>query len=87
MWKTSTKEALRISADERRAMIVDEVNDRSSLQVSDICDRFGISAVTARADLAQLERAGKLRRTHGGAVSITRSISVSYPDQRMNLNV
>ena len=52
MWKTSTKEALRISADERRAMIVDEVNDRSSLQVSDICDRFGISAVTARADLA-----------------------------------
>lgn len=87
MWKTSTKEALRISADERRAMIVEEVNDRSSLQVSDICDRFGISAVTARADLAQLERAGKLRRTHGGAVSITRSISVSYPDQRMNLNV
>ena len=71
MWKTSTKEALRISADERRAMIVDEVNDRSSLQVSDICDRFGISAVTARADLSQLEhepqRRGEARHRCGGS--------------------
>ena len=87
MWETGDKSPHKISADERRVMIVDEVNARTSIHVADICDRFGISEVTARADLDKLERAGKLRRTHGGAVSITRTITISYPDQRMNLNV
>lgn len=87
MWETGRRDARRVSVDERRAMIVDEVNARSSLRVSDICERFGVSAVTARTDLTQLEHAGKLRRTHGGAASLTRAISVSYPEQRMNLNI
>ena len=77
----------KITVDERRAMIVDEVNRRTSLQVSDICERFGVSEVTVRNDLDKLEKSGKLRRTHGGAVSITRTITVSFPDQRLNLNV
>lgn len=87
MWETSEKDGRRVSIDERRAMIAEEVNRRSSIQVSDICERFVVSEVTARNDLDKLERAGKLRRTHGGAVSITRTVTVSYPDQRMNLNV
>ena len=87
MWETDDKQPRKVSADERRVMIVDEVNSRTSIHVSDICEHFGISGVTARSDLDKLERAGKLRRTHGGAVSITRTITISYPDQRMNLNV
>lgn len=87
MWETNRQTSHKISIDERHSMIVDEVNQRSSLQVSDICERFRVSEVTARTDLDKLEQAGKLRRTHGGAVSITRTITVSYPDQRMNLNV
>lgn len=87
MWETDDKQQRKVSADERRVMIVDEVNSRTSIHVSDICEHFGISEVTARSDLDKLERAGKLRRTHGGAVSITRTITISYPDQRMNLNV
>lgn len=87
MWETDDKEPRKVSADERRVMIVDEVNSRTSIHVADICEHFGISEVTARSDLDKLERAGKLRRTHGGAVSITRTITISYPDQRMNLNV
>lgn len=86
MWE-KTREGRKITVDERRAMIVEEVNRRTSLQVSDVCERFGVSEVTARNDLDKLESAGKLRRTHGGAVSITRTITVSYPDQRLNLNV
>ena len=86
MWE-KTREGRKITVDERRTMIVEEVNRRTSLQVSDICERFGVSEVTARNDLDKLEDAGKLRRTHGGAVSITRTITVSYPDQRLNLNV
>ena len=87
MWESVTSGARRNTIDERRAMIVEEVNRRSSIQVADICERFGVSEVTARNDLDKLEKGGKLRRTHGGAVSVARTITVSYPDQRMNLNV
>lgn len=87
MWESMTPSSRRVSIDERRAMIVEEVNRRSSIQVADICERFGVSEVTARNDLDKLEKGGKLRRTHGGAVSISRTITVSYPDQRMNINV
>lgn len=86
MWEKS-REDRKIGVDERRAMIVDEVNRRTSLQVSDVCEHFGVSEVTARNDLDKLEKSGKLRRTHGGAVSITRTITVSFPDRRLNLNV
>ena len=87
MWETAPRENRKISIDERRAMIVEEVNRRSSIQVSDICEQFGVAEVTARNDLATLERGGALRRTHGGAVSIKRTITVTYPDQRLNKNV
>lgn len=87
MWESSQRDARRVPIDERRAMIVEEVNLRSSIRVSDICERFRVSEVTARNDLEKLERGGKLRRTHGGAVSIARTITVSYPDQRLNINV
>ena len=56
MWETAPRENRKISIDERRAMIVEEVNRRSSIQVSDICEQFGVSEVTARNDLATLER-------------------------------
>ena len=50
MWETAPRENRKISIDERRAMIVEEVNRRSSIQVSDICEQFGVSEVTARND-------------------------------------
>lgn len=87
MWEGMNRTARRISMDERRAMIAEEVSRRLSIQVSDICSNFSVSEVTARGDLAALEKMGKLRRTHGGAVSINRVISVSFPDQRMNTNI
>ncbi len=86
MWENPHDDR-KIAIDERRAMIVEEINRRTSLQVADICERFGVSEVTARNDLDKLEKNGKLRRTHGGAVSLTRTITVSFPDQRLNLNV
>ena len=38
------------------------------MTVADIEERFGVSPMTARRDLAELERRGIVRRTHGGAV-------------------
>ena len=53
-------------AEERRAAILSMLNRSSSVQVAEVADAFGVSRVTARADLDALERDGKLRRTHGG---------------------
>lgn len=38
------------------------------MSVAELEEKFGISPMTARRDLAELERRGALRRTHGGAV-------------------
>lgn len=79
--------ASRTFAEERRAAIMDMLERTSSVQVSDIAETFGVSSVTARADLDALASAGKLRRTHGGAVSLHKKLTVSVQDQRINVNV
>lgn len=77
----------RTFAEERRAAIMDMLERTSSVQVADIARTFGVSSVTARADLDSLANAGKLRRTHGGAVSLHKRLTVSVQDQRINVNV
>ena len=77
----------RTFAEERRAAIMDMLERTSSVQVADIAETFGVSSVTARADLDALASAGKLRRTHGGAVSLHKRLTVSVQDQRINVNV
>jgi DeoR family galactitol utilization operon repressor len=53
---------------ERRAVILEMLADDSSVSVSDLAKRLGVTPVTARADLAALEEEGVLVRTHGGAL-------------------
>lgn len=74
-------------ADERRSAILDMLQNNASVQVADIARTFGVSAVTARGDLDALADAGKLRRTHGGAVSLHKRLTVSTQDMRVNVNV
>ncbi|MGH2948735.1 MAG: DeoR/GlpR family DNA-binding transcription regulator [Solirubrobacteraceae bacterium] len=54
--------------DERRRLIAEELKEHGSVSVTALGRRFGISPMTARRDLAELERQGVVRRTHGGAV-------------------
>jgi DeoR/GlpR family transcriptional regulator of sugar metabolism len=44
------------------------LREHGSVSVTELESRFGVSAMTARRDLAELERTGVARRTHGGAV-------------------
>ena len=53
---------------ERREVILAVLADDSSVSVSDLSKRLGVTVVTARADLAALEEEGVLVRTHGGAL-------------------
>lgn len=77
----------RAFAEERRAAIMSMLDKAASVQVADLARTFDVSTVTVRADLDALERAGKLRRTHGGAVSLHKRLTVSVQDQRINVNV
>jgi len=55
--------------DERRHRIAMAVLERGGVTVAELSQRFAVSAVTIRSDLEALERAGALRRSHGGAVA------------------
>src|SRR4051794_24090093 len=44
------------------------VRATGAVTVGQLEERFGVSPMTARRDLAELERQGAVRRTHGGAV-------------------
>src|SRR5215217_8623846 len=57
-----------IVPDERRRMISQLLRQYGSVSVSALESEFGISPMTARRDLDELERRGVARRTHGGAV-------------------
>lgn len=83
----SDPSSARAFADERRAAIMSMLERSASVQVAELAETFGVSSVTVRADLDALERAGKLRRTHGGAVSLHKRLTVSVQDQRVNVNV
>ncbi|MBK1678679.1 DeoR family transcriptional regulator, partial [Rhodospirillum rubrum] len=55
---------------ERYEKIVQLVNERGSIRVSELSQLCGVTEETIRRDLDRLEQAGRLRRSHGGAVSV-----------------
>ncbi|MGY1601295.1 DeoR/GlpR family DNA-binding transcription regulator [Geodermatophilus sp. SYSU D00815] len=54
--------------EERQHAIATLVAERGRIQVAAVAEEFGVTMETVRRDLAVLERAGMLRRVHGGAV-------------------
>ena len=59
-------------AAERQEYIVRVVNERGSARVSELAELCGVTEETIRRDLDRLEEAGRLKRSHGGAVSLLR---------------
>ena len=55
-------------AEERRQAIADLVAQRGRMSVNELADAYAITTETVRRDLSTLERAGVIRRVHGGAV-------------------
>ncbi|HTP02755.1 MAG TPA: DeoR/GlpR family DNA-binding transcription regulator [Anaerolineales bacterium] len=54
---------------ERQNQIVEIVLSHGRVSIPEICASFGVSEMTARRDLAQLDRQGLVRRYHGGAAA------------------
>ncbi|WP_413377833.1 DeoR/GlpR family DNA-binding transcription regulator [Paenibacillus taichungensis] len=57
-------------AAERYDRIVEMVNVKGSMRVSELSEHCRVTEETIRRDLDRLEQAGRLRRSHGGAVSV-----------------
>ena len=63
-------------AEERQQAIAEVVAERGRVSVTAVAERFGVTTETVRRDLAVLERAGLLRRVHGGAVPSGSALSL-----------
>ncbi|CAI6037902.1 putative HTH-type transcriptional regulator YdjF [Paenibacillus sp. JJ-100] len=57
-------------AAERYDRIIELVNIKGSIRVSELSEHCRVTEETIRRDLDRLEQAGQLRRSHGGAVSV-----------------
>jgi DeoR/GlpR family transcriptional regulator of sugar metabolism len=55
--------------EERKNRILEYIAEHGNIKIQEICEMFGISDMTARRDLTDLDRRGLLRRIHGGAVA------------------
>lgn len=55
-------------AEERQQAMARAVTERGRLSVVDLAQEYDVTTETVRRDLSVLERAGLLRRVHGGAV-------------------
>lgn len=58
-----------VFAPERQDAICRLISDEGRVRVADLANRFSVSQVTIRKDLEQLELAGRVTRTHGGAIA------------------
>ncbi len=64
----------------RRAQILDEIEAKGQVSVSELSQSFEVSEVTIRNDLAQLEKQNMLIRARGGAIKIKlQNIGVDSP--------
>ena len=57
-----------LNAEDRKKRIMDLLNREGKVKVVDLSRMFGISEVTIRNNLSELEAAGMLERIHGGAI-------------------
>ncbi|GAA3398496.1 DeoR/GlpR family DNA-binding transcription regulator [Streptomyces roseoviridis] len=57
-------------AEQRRALILDEVRRRGGVRVNELTRRLKVSDMTVRRDLDALARQGVVAKVHGGAVPV-----------------
>ncbi|MFD3651812.1 DeoR/GlpR family DNA-binding transcription regulator [Streptomyces sp. NPDC058620] len=57
-------------AEQRRALILDEVRKRGGVRVNELTRRLNVSDMTIRRDLDALARQGVIEKVHGGAVPL-----------------
>ena len=59
-----------MTKEKRHSVIIDLLLKRGSVLVTDLVEKLNVSSVTIRKDLTELEKLGKLYRSHGKAILI-----------------
>ena len=74
---------------QRQGKILDEISKKRSVTVTELCEALDASESTIRRDLAALDREGKLKKVHGGAVALTAELISAEPDvgEKLKLNM
>jgi DeoR family transcriptional regulator, repressor of opine catabolism and conjugal transfer len=62
--------SVQTQAEDRQARIVELLQKHNFVTLRTLAEQFDVTVVTLRRDLDELEAAGLLRRTHGGAVNL-----------------
>lgn len=60
-------------AEERRRTILNLLEKQNKVYVPELCEFFNVSPATIRTDLRVLDHEGALKRTHGGAVNLSKT--------------
>ena len=70
-----------VFAELRQQELLSLINKERRVVVSDLCERFGVSPVTIRKDLTELEKLGHIKRVYGGAIRLQDSSSMELTSQ------
>ena len=72
---------------ERQKKILEYIETKPSVSVTELSREFQVSAVTIRKDLNELSDEGKIERTHGGAISLNKSGYEQVEEEKENINI
>jgi DeoR/GlpR family transcriptional regulator of sugar metabolism len=68
-----------VLASQRQDRILAEVRTHGAVRVADLVGRLDVSEMTVRRDITELDRAGLVRRVHGGAVAADPDATAGRP--------
>ncbi len=72
---------------QRQKIILSELDKEGFIRVQDLSERLGVSEVTIRKDLKDLERRNLLFRSHGSAAPISSLINDRHIDEKEKIQV
>lgn len=72
--------------EERINFILEILDKKNRVSVSELSEKLDVSEVTIRKDLNELEKSKAIKRTHGGAVKISKNVEELTTDSKKHLN-
>ncbi|TLS51817.1 DeoR/GlpR transcriptional regulator [Paenibacillus antri] len=68
---------------QRKQALIAYLADRGAATLKELSDRFGVSEMTVRRDLNELEQENRIRRSHGGAVYLKPEQEIGQDEPEM----
>lgn len=66
-------EERKMFAEERQRHIFEHIRKNRRATLTELCEKFSVSPATMRNDLDEIQKQGNIKRTHGGAILVTKT--------------